>query len=75
MIIINGAWNAIATQLKFILALVASGVGGCYPIAMIVSQEIVMGSQLLLSVCGEVYSNVHSVCYYIPMAGGEIFVT
>ena len=59
--VVNGAWNAIATQLKFVLAIISSTFGGCFPIVMVTSQLCIVGVELLLSACGEVYSNVHSV--------------
>jgi hypothetical protein len=62
VVAIDGGWSIIATQSKFILAVIASCFGGCYPIVMAASVQVVVISQLLL-ICyfGTVYSSVHSL--------------
>ena len=69
VIIIDGVWNMIAAQFKFSMAIVASSFGGCHPIVVIVSQQIAVWSQLAMTLSGEVYCNVHSVCTTIGMPG------
>ena len=61
VIVIDGVWNVASTQLKFILAIIASSAGGCYPIVMVASVEIAVGLQPLVMCRGGVYSSVHSV--------------
>eukprot|EP01043_Picozoa_sp_COSAG02_P011098 COSAG02_NODE_403_length_23058_cov_12.124134_15_plen_849_part_00 len=61
VVIVDGTWSIIATQSKFILAVVASSFGDCYPIVMAVSVQAVVLSQLLLLYGGTVYSSVHSL--------------
>eukprot|EP01046_Picozoa_sp_COSAG06_P036627 COSAG06_NODE_4057_length_4617_cov_7.820496_1_plen_523_part_10 len=61
VVAIDGGWSIIATQSKFILAVIASSFGGCYPIVMVVSVQMVVISQLLLICSGTVYSSVHSL--------------
>ena len=45
---IDGSWSIIATQAKFMLAIIASSFGDCFPTVMVVSVQLVVVSQLLL---------------------------
>ena len=58
---IDGGWSVVSTQTKFMLAIIASTFGGCYPIGMVVCVLIPVLGQLLMLRAGTVYSNVHSL--------------
>jgi hypothetical protein len=49
------------TQCKFVLAIIASSFGGCYPIVMAVAVQLVVVGQLALLWSGKTYSSVHSL--------------
>ena len=58
---IDGGWTVVSGQFKFMLAIIASSFGGCYPIVMVVSVEVAVLTQLLMLRAGTIYSNVHSL--------------
>lgn len=58
---IDGTWNIVATQSKFMLAIIASTFGGCYPIVIVGSVLLMVVLQLLLLASGKMYSSVHSL--------------
>lgn len=61
VVVINGSWSVVVMQCKFVLAIIASGFGGCYPIVMAVATQLVVVGQLALLWFGKAYSNVHSL--------------
>ena len=61
IVAIDGAWSDVSTQSKFMLAVIASSFGGCYPIVMVLSVELVVVGQLYMHQTGAVYSSVHSL--------------
>ena len=58
---IDGTWSITVTQCKFMLAIIASSFGDCYPIIIAVSVQLVVIGQLVLLFSGRDYSNVHSL--------------
>ena len=61
VVVINGSWSIVVTQCKFVLAIIASSFGGCYPIVMAVAVQLVVVGQLALLWSGKTYSSVHSL--------------
>jgi hypothetical protein len=60
VVIIDGGWNVVSTQSKFLLAITASIFGNCFPIVTLVSvMAVVLGQLWMLR--RTVYSNVHSL--------------
>ena len=61
VVVINGSWSIVVTQCKFVLGIIASSFGGCYPIVMAVTVQLVVVGQLALLWSGKTYSSVHSL--------------
>jgi len=57
------------TESKMLLAVIASSFGDCYPIVMIVSVQVIVLSQLAMTVSGTVYSSLLSVSSVPYMSG------
>ena len=61
VVAVDGAWAVIVAQSKFVLGIIASSFGDCYPIVIVLSVELVVLSQLAMHQHGIVYSSVHSL--------------
>eukprot|EP01043_Picozoa_sp_COSAG02_P028713 COSAG02_NODE_1753_length_11053_cov_5.509129_7_plen_903_part_00 len=61
VLIIDGMWAVGANQSKFLLALLSSMIGTCYPHVLLLCVEVVVLCQLAVMLSGRAYSNVHSL--------------
>eukprot|EP01043_Picozoa_sp_COSAG02_P048930 COSAG02_NODE_4862_length_4889_cov_9.381628_3_plen_898_part_00 len=61
VLIVDGMWAVGANQSKFLLALLSSMIGTCYPHMLLLCVEVVVLCQLAVMLSGRAYSNVHSM--------------
>lgn len=58
VVAIDGVWNVVALQTKFLLSAIASNFGTCFPRVMVVCVEVAVVSQLFMLYKGKIYSSV-----------------